>query len=239
MARVLLGVCGGIAAYKAVELVRLAQKAGHSVRVVATPAAERFVGTATFAGITGAPVLVSEFEDDPLRGAWPGEDPPAHAPLSHLELANRADVFLIAPLSANTLASWRQAPPTACSPPPLSRARAIGHTIVAPAMNNHMYENAAVQANLATLAARGITVLEPGTGPLGSPGEHGIGRLPEPPQLLEAIERALAPRDLDGLRVLVTAGGTREPIDSVRFIGNRSSGRMGFALAREAHAARR
>jgi phosphopantothenoylcysteine decarboxylase/phosphopantothenate--cysteine ligase len=97
-----------------------------------------------------------------------------------------------------------------------------------------MYEHPATQANLATLRARGVTVLEPGTGALGSPGEFGIGRLPEPPELVAAVETALTPPDLDGLNVLVTAGGTREPIDAVRFIGNRSSGRMGFALAEEA-----
>ena len=104
-------------------------------------------------------------------------------------------------------------------------------------MNNHMYEHAATQANLETLRARGVTVLEPGTGALGSKGEWGVGRLREPPELLAAFEALVptgAPRPLDGLRVLVTAGGTREPIDSVRFVGNRSSGRMGFALADEA-----
>ena len=104
MARILLGVTGGIAAYKALEFTRLATKAGHAVRVIQTEASQRFVGTACFAGITGAPVLTSECERDPLRGAFPGDPPPAHAPLSHLELVERADVFLIAPASANTLA---------------------------------------------------------------------------------------------------------------------------------------
>ncbi len=104
MARILLGVTGGIAAYKALELTRLAIKAGHAVRVIQTPAAQRFVGAASFAGITGAPVLTSEWEDDPLRGAFPGDAAPAHAPIGHLELVERADVFAVAPLSANTLA---------------------------------------------------------------------------------------------------------------------------------------
>jgi phosphopantothenoylcysteine decarboxylase/phosphopantothenate--cysteine ligase len=108
--------------------------------------------------------------------------------------------------------------------------------LVAPAMNNHMYEHAATRANLDTLRSRGVTVLDPGVGALGSKHEWGVGRLPEPPELLAAIEAALAGvGDLDGLRILVTAGGTREPIDSVRFVGNRSSGRMGFALADAAH----
>src|SRR5215210_115798 len=104
MARILLGVTGGISAYKAVELVRLATKAGHSVRVVQTPASLRFVGRSTFEGVTGAPVLVDEFEADPARGAFPGEEPPDHAPISHLELVRRADAYAIAPASANTIA---------------------------------------------------------------------------------------------------------------------------------------
>jgi phosphopantothenoylcysteine decarboxylase/phosphopantothenate--cysteine ligase len=235
MARLLLGVSGGIAAYKALELTRLATKAGHKVRVIQTEASTRFVGTASFAGITGAPALISEWEPDPLRGAFPGDPPPAHAPLSHLQLAETADVFLVAPASANTLAKLAagQADNLLCTAA-LAFRRPL---VLAPAMNDAMYEHPATQANLATLRARGAIVLEPGTGALGSPGEFGIGRLPEPPALLAAVEAALAAKpggDLDGLRVLVTAGGTREPIDAVRFVGNRSSGRMGFALADEA-----
>jgi len=235
MARILLGVTGGIAAYKALELTRLATKAGHAVRVIQTEASTRFVGTASFAGITGAPVLITEWEPDPLRGAFPGDPPPAHAPLSHLQLAETADLFVIAPASANTLAKL-----AAGQADNLLTAAALAcrrPLVLAPAMNDAMYEHPATQANLATLRERGATVLEPGTGLLGSPGEWGIGRLPEPPALLAAIEAALDAQpggDLDGLRVLVTAGGTREPIDAVRYIGNRSSGRMGFALADEA-----
>jgi phosphopantothenoylcysteine decarboxylase/phosphopantothenate--cysteine ligase len=233
MPRILLGVCGGIAAYKALEFTRLATKAGHSVRVVCTEAATRFVGTASFAGITGAPVLITEWEPDPLRGAFPGDPLPEHAPLSHLALVENADVYAIAPATAHTLAKLAggqadnllTAAALACRRP----------LIVAPAMNDAMYEHPATQANLATLRARGVTVLEPGTGALGSPGEFGIGRLPEPPELLAAVEAALpGGGDLDGLNVLVTAGGTREPIDAVRFVGNRSSGRMGLALAARA-----
>lgn len=245
MARVLLGVTGGIAAYKALEFTRLATKAGHAVRVIQTEASTRFVGPASFAGITGAPVLVTEWEPDPLRGAFPGDPPPAHAPLSHLQLVETADVFLVAPASANTLAKL-----AAGAADNLLTAAALAcrrPLLLAPAMNDAMYEHRATQANLATLRARGATVLEPGIGALGSPGEWGIGRLPEPPELLAAVEAALdgecrerlAMRDIhdtrwSDVRVLVTAGGTREPIDAVRFIGNRSSGRMGFALAEEA-----
>jgi phosphopantothenoylcysteine decarboxylase/phosphopantothenate--cysteine ligase len=233
MARLLLGVSGGIAAYKAIELARLAIKAGHAVRVIQTEASTRFVGTASFAGITGAPVLVTEWEPDPLRGAFPGDPAPDHAPLSHLELVERADAFLIAPASANTIAKL-----AAGQADNLLTAAALAcrrPLIVAPAMNGAMYEHAATQDNLARLRERGVRVLDPGTGSLASLGEYGIGRLPEPPELLSAFEDALRTgRELDGLRVLVTAGGTREPIDAVRYVGNRSSGRMGFALAEEA-----
>src|SRR5215210_1444870 len=178
MARILLGVSGGIAAYKALEVVRLATKAGHAVRVIQTEASTRFVGTASFAAITGAPVLITEWEPDPLRGAFPGEPAPEHAPLSHLALAERADVFAIAPASANTLAKLAHghadnlltAAALACRRP----------LIVAPAMNDAMYEHAATRANLALLRERGAIVLEPGTGSLASLGEEGIGRLPEP-----------------------------------------------------------
>src|SRR3954453_711058 len=138
MARLLLGVTGGIAAYKSVELVRLAVKAGHSVRVVQTPASLNFVGRATFEGITGAPVLVDEFERDPARGAYPGDPEPEHAGISHLELVRRADVYVIAPASANTLAKLAGGhadnlvtSAALASPAPL---------VLAPAMNNRMYE---------------------------------------------------------------------------------------------------
>ncbi|MTD43146.1 bifunctional phosphopantothenoylcysteine decarboxylase/phosphopantothenate--cysteine ligase CoaBC [Conexibacter sp. W3-3-2] len=239
MARVLIGVTGGIAAYKALELVRLATKAGHAVRVVQTPTAQQFVGAMSFAGLTGAPVLVSEFERDPARGAFPDQAPPEHDPLSHLELVANADVLVIAPASANTIAKLAHG-----LADNLLTSAALAATcpvLVAPAMNNAMYEHAATQANLATLRDRGVVVIDPGTGALGSKGEWGVGRLAEPADLLARIEAVLAGRPTagpwDGLRVLVTAGGTREPIDSVRYVGNRSSGRMGFALA-DAAAAR-
>jgi phosphopantothenoylcysteine decarboxylase / phosphopantothenate---cysteine ligase len=234
MARILLGVSGGIAAYKALELARLATRAGHGVRVVMTHTATRFVGAASFEGIVGAPVLIDEFERDPLRGAFPGEPPPAHDPIGHLEVAANADAYVVAPASANTIAklaagigdSMLTTAFLACAAP---RA-------VVPAMNDRMYEDAATQDNLRVLRERGVRVIDPESGPLASRGEHGVGRLPAPESLLGEIESLLPspPGPWDGMRVLVTAGGTREPIDAVRYIGNRSSGRMGVALAERA-----
>jgi phosphopantothenoylcysteine decarboxylase/phosphopantothenate--cysteine ligase len=231
MARLLLGVSGGIAAYKALELARLATLAGHGVRVVMTETATRFVGAASFEGIVGAPVLVSEFERDPMRGAFPGDDQAAHDPIGHLELAGRCDAYLVAPASANTVS--KLASGAADSMLTTSFLACTAPRLVAPAMNDRMYADAATQANLAALRARGVEVIEPDEGKLASRGEFGRGRLPDPELLLARVEASLptGDRPWDGLRVLVTAGGTREPIDPVRFIGNRSSGRMGIALA--------
>jgi phosphopantothenoylcysteine decarboxylase/phosphopantothenate--cysteine ligase len=252
MARILLGVSGGIAGYKALEFVRLATAAGHSVRAVQTPASLRFVGRASFAALTGAPSLVGEHEHDPARGTFPGQADPSHEPISHLALVANADLYLIAPASANTIAKLAGGLAdnllTSCA---LAAACPV---LVAPAMNNHMYEHAATQANLRTLRERGVTVLEPGVGRLASAGEEGVGRMAEPAALLAAcesllgasgaepssvvngagVEPARARGSLEGLTVLITAGGTREPIDSVRYVGNSSSGRMGLALARVA-----
>jgi phosphopantothenoylcysteine decarboxylase/phosphopantothenate--cysteine ligase len=275
MARLLLGVSGGIAAYKSLEFARLATLAGHGIRVLMTENAERFVGAASFEGIVGAPVLNSEFDRDPMRGAFPGEPgEEGHDPIGHLELAGNCDAFLVAPASANTLA--KLAGGFADSMLATSFLACTAPRLVAPAMNDRMYADAATQANLATLRERGVEVIEPGEGLLASRGERGRGRLPDPEELLARVEAALAgdersaaavetvllgeeratsaaetalldggataatvdaeapaaePGPWTGLRVLVTAGGTREPIDSVRFIGNRSSGRMGIALA--------
>jgi len=246
MSRILLGVSGGIAAYKALELVRLATGVGHAVRVVQTPASRRFVGAASFQALTGAPVLVSEFERDPTRGAFPGQQLPEHEPLSHLELVANAELYVIAPASANTIAKL-----TAGLADNLLSSCALAAVcplVIAPAMNNRMYEHPATQANLQTLRERGAQIVEPDSGRLASRGEHGIGRLAEPARILAACEATLteaAPVNTpvpvteedgawSGLKVLVTAGGTREPIDSVRFVGNSSSGRMGLALAQSA-----
>ncbi|MGH2953128.1 MAG: bifunctional phosphopantothenoylcysteine decarboxylase/phosphopantothenate--cysteine ligase CoaBC [Solirubrobacterales bacterium] len=237
MSRILLGVSGGIAAYKALELARLATKAGHGVRVLMTPAAKRFVGAASFEGIVGAPVLGDEFERDPLRGAFPGDELPAHDPIGHLAVVGNADAYLVAPASANTLA--KLAAGLADSMVTTSFLACAAPRAVAPAMNDRMYADPATQANVATLRQRGVRVIDPEEGALASRGEHGVGRLPDPERLLAEVEAMLPSTSgpWDGLRVLVTAGGTREPLDPVRFIGNRSSGRMGLALA--AAAARR
>src|SRR4051794_24003492 len=185
-------------------------KAGHAVRVIQTEASTRFVGVATFAGISGAPVLLTEWEPDPLHGAFPGDAPPAHAPLSHLELVERADAFLIAPASANTVAKLAgghadnllTAAALACRRP----------LIVAPAMNSAMYEHPATRDNLARLRERGVRVLDPGTGSLASIGEAGVGRLPEPPRVLATFVVAPSPRAAPGVgawvRVFVTPWGT-------------------------------
>ena len=130
MPRILLGVCGGIAAYKALEFTRLAMKAGHSVRVVQTEASTRFVGTASFAGITGAPVLVTEWEPDPLRGGFPGDPLPEHAPLSHLALVERANVYLVAPAMSRGWPGWRDAHTSRCSWP--ERRSAVAGTPTRP-----------------------------------------------------------------------------------------------------------
>lgn len=234
MARILLGVTGGIAAYKALEFVRLATTAGHSVRVVQTESSTRFVGQASFEALTGAPVLTSEWESDPARGAFPGQELPGHDPLNHLELVRNADVFVIAPATANTIAKLA----TGLADNLLTSC-ALASTcplVIAPAMNHNMWRHPSTRANVETLSERGAFIVEPGEGALASRGEWGEGRLAEPPRILDAAEAQVpaGTRPWDGLRVLVTAGGTREPIDGVRYIGNRSSGRMGFALVQAA-----
>src|ERR1700761_2190636 len=220
MSRLLIGVSGGIAAYKAVETARLAIRAGHAVRVIQTERSTEFVGKATFEGITGAPVLIDEFEPDPLRGAYPGEPTPAasRTPITHLAIVQRADAFLIAPARANTIA--RLAAGSADSLVTTAALAAGGAdgvpVLVAPAMNDRMYRHPATQANLALLAERGVTIVGPTTGELASHGEHGTGRMSEPAELLAAVETAIGAGSSDhavptwlSRRVLVTAGGTR------------------------------
>src|SRR3984893_5330293 len=157
----------------------MATAAGHSVRVLQTPASRRFVGRASFAALTGAPVLLSEFERDPARAAFPGQPAPAQEPWSHLALVANAEVYLIAPASANTIAKLASgiADNLVCS----CALAATCPVLLAPAMNNHMYEHAATRANVQTLSDRGVQILEPGVGRLASAGEEGGGRLAEPP----------------------------------------------------------
>ena len=233
MARLLLGVSGGIAAYKALEAARLAVKRGHAVRVIqdaGESAARRprlVRGNHRGAGAHGRVRARSRARLVSRRGAA------ERAPISHLALVERADLYLIAPATANTLAKLAHGHADNLVS---TAALAAAWLQIGPRRRSttRMYLSPATQANLELLTARGITVIPPGEGALASHGEHGIGRMAEPAELLEACESLLTRPSLEGLRVLVTAGGTREPIDSVRYVGNRSSGRMGFALAREA-----
>jgi phosphopantothenoylcysteine decarboxylase/phosphopantothenate--cysteine ligase len=216
---VVLGVGGGIAAYKACEVARLVVKGGGAVRVVMTPNATRFVGPLTFQALTGHPVLVDLL------------DPAADRSYGHLELARSADLFLVAPATADLVGRLRAGiaddavttTALACTCP----------VLLAPAMNTRMWESPAVQENVAALRARGWHVVGPSSGELAD-GDVGAGRLAAPEEIAREAARLLGPRDLSGRRVLVTAGPTREPIDPVRFVSNPSSGKMGYAAARAA-----
>jgi len=220
VAEVLLGVSGGIAAYKAVDVMRILQRRGHGVTVVMTRAARRFVGPATFAALSGRPVGVDLFGPE----GRPGYD--------HLELARRADLLLVAPASANTIA--RMAAGLGDGLLGAVHLAFDGPVVIAPAMNTRMWLHPATADNLALLSARGVAVVPPASGLLAD-GETGVGRLADPAEIADAAEARLAGAgSLAGRRVLVSAGGTREPIDRVRYVGNRSSGRMGWALAEAA-----
>jgi phosphopantothenoylcysteine decarboxylase/phosphopantothenate--cysteine ligase len=222
MARILLGVSGGIAAYKAVDSLRALQRRGHDVHVVMTRGATRFVGAATFAALSGNRVGTTLFGNDELPD------------YRHLDLARGADVFVVAPATANTIA--RLAAGFGDDLLTSTYLAYAGPVLVAPAMNTRMWEHPATVTNIETIRSRGIHVIPPGEGLLAD-GDIGAGRLAETEDIVAAVEAVLATGgapvsgDLSGRRVLVTAGGTREPIDSVRFVGNRSSGRMGFAVA--------
>jgi len=220
--RVLLGVTGGVAAYKAAELARLLIRNNVSVRVAMTEAGARFVGPATFQALTGQPVMTS---------LWDESVPNA---MGHIALSREADAIVIAPASANFIAKLAQGLAddllsTLC----LARNCPL---LVAPAMNREMWDNAATQRNIEQLRADGVAILGPASGEQAC-GETGLGRMLEPQALLEGILGAFAPRVLEGRKVLVTAGPTFEAIDTVRGITNRSSGKMGYAIA-EAAAAR-
>ncbi len=220
---VLLGVTGGIAAYKAAELLRGLQKAGMDVRVVMTRAATRFVGPWTFETLSMHPVRLDEVSE--LR---------ADSRITHVEDSKEADIMVIAPATANTIAKMANGIADNLL---TSMYLAFGKTVVvAPAMNTQMWEHPATQRNIATLREHGVFVVEPGAGELAC-GDFGSGRMADPASIVAEVKLRLQvqrKRDLRGMRVIITAGGTREPIDAVRFIGNRSSGKMGFALARAA-----
>jgi phosphopantothenoylcysteine decarboxylase/phosphopantothenate--cysteine ligase len=221
---VLVGVSGGIAVYKAVELVRLLVKDGFAPVVVATEAAKRFVMPLTFAAISGSPVL-DEGSAWHAGSGW----------FQHVELARRARVMVVAPATANTVA--KLAAGLADNLLTAVYLAFRGPVVVAPSANWAMYEHPATQGNLRTLVERGVEVLPTGEGALAC-GESGSGRMAEPEQILAAVKRAFAAAasgPLAGRKVVVTAGGTREPLDAVRFIGNRSSGKMGRAVADEAY----
>src|SRR6187401_1949958 len=208
MARILVGVSGGIAAYKACELVRLLVKGGHDVVPLVTPGAERFVRADTFLALARRP---------------PAEDLYAHL--------TRGDLLVVAPCTANTLAKLAHG--LADNLPTQAALAHRGPLLVAPAMNPRMWAHPATRANAGILRERGAELVGPDEGETAE-GEWGVGRMAEPAEIAARAAQLLAPPSLAGRRVLVTAGGTREPLDSVRFLGNRSSGRMGVAVAEEA-----
>lgn len=222
MASVLLGVTGGIAAYKACEVLRLFDKAGHRVRVVMTRTATEFVGPLTFETLSKAPVLT---DAQPL-----GEN----GSILHIEYADEADVFVIAPCTANVIAKLAQG--IADDALSTTALAFTGPVLIAPAMNVNMWHSASVRENLDVLRKRGIHVVEPSSGDLAC-GWVGEGRLAEPPEIVEAVLKIVdAHKDLGRLRVVISAGPTQEKIDPVRYISNRSSGKMGYAIAEAARA---
>ncbi|MBN1171252.1 MAG: bifunctional phosphopantothenoylcysteine decarboxylase/phosphopantothenate--cysteine ligase CoaBC, partial [Micromonosporaceae bacterium] len=223
--RVVLGVGGGIAAYKVCELLRLLTESGHAVRVVPTAAGLRFVGAATWAALSGQPVVSDVFDDVDQ--------------VPHVRLGQSADLVIVAPATADLLA--RAACGLADDLLTTTLLTARCPVLYVPAMHTEMWRNPATKANVALLRERGAVVLDPAVGRLTGP-DSGPGRLPEPAEIVAVAQDLLRPAgdpsgassgrmDLCGRRVVVTAGGTREPIDPVRFIGNRSSGRQGYAFA--------
>lgn len=221
--KVLLGITGGIAAYKSAEVLRGLQRDGVDVRVVMTPAATEFVGPLTFETLSGHPVHLD------------GQMVRSDSGITHIEEGREADLLLIAPATANTLAKMAQG--IADNLLTTTYLAFSGPVVVAPAMNANMWSHPATQQNLAVLEERGVTIVQPDEGELAC-GVYGAGRMAEPDGVVAEVKLRLQVErksDLRGLKVLVTAGGTQEPIDAVRFIGNRSSGKMGFSLARAAH----
>jgi phosphopantothenoylcysteine decarboxylase/phosphopantothenate--cysteine ligase len=215
--RIVLGISGGIAAYKAIEVCRRLVDAGAHVVPVMTAGAERFVGRTTFSALATEPVQTS---------LWDGPDP-----IPHTRLGQSADLILVAPATARVVAAYAMGLSTDLLINALLATRAP--VIVCPAMHTEMWEHPAVQANVATLRARGVHIVEPDSGRLAG-GDIGAGRLAAPETIVAAVQRVLGGGELAGLHVVVSAGGTREPIDAVRVIANRSSGKQGYAIAAEA-----
>jgi phosphopantothenoylcysteine decarboxylase/phosphopantothenate--cysteine ligase len=216
---IVVGVTGGIAAYKTVHLVRLLTKGGHDVTVVPTEDALRFVGLPTWEAISRHPVTTS-VHDDVAR-------------VRHVALGQGADLVIVAPATANSIAKMTAGLADDLLGTTLLATEAP--VLIAPAMHAEMWRHPATQANIATLRERGVHIVGPADGELAG-GDSGPGRMSEPEEIVDAARALLAPGDLAGIRVVVSAGGTREPIDPVRFLGNRSSGRQGAALAAEAAA---
>ena len=218
---IVLGVSGGIAAYKSVEVLRLLQKAGADVRVVMTRNAEWFVGRMTFEAISGHPVFIEMFS---------GQSDPH---MRHITWAQEADAVIIAPATADIIGKLA----SGIADDALSTFMMVvtAPRLLSPSMNTNMYESRSVQRNLRTLQDDGYMIVSPGAGELAC-GTVGAGRLPEPEQIVDSVAASLTPKDFAGKRVLVSAGPTREPIDPVRFVSNPSSGKMGFAIARAAAA---
>ena len=220
--RVVLGVGGGITAYKACEVLRRLTESGHDVRVVPTEGALKFVGAATFEALSGRPVRTGVFDDVPE--------------VPHVRLGQTADLVVVAPATANLIAKAAGGLADDLLTNTLLTARCP--VLLVPAMHTEMWEHPATRHNVALLRSRGVVVAEPASGRL-TGADTGKGRLPEPAEIVELAKLLLArsdalPRDLDGVHVAISAGGTREPLDPVRFLGNRSSGRQGYALARVA-----
>jgi phosphopantothenoylcysteine decarboxylase/phosphopantothenate--cysteine ligase len=215
--RIVLGVTGGIAAYKAVEVCRRLVDSGAHVAPIMTKGASRFIGETTLSALASEPVQTSLWDED--------------SPIPHTRLGQGADVIVVCPATARLLADYAAGRSADLLTATLLATRAP--VVVCPAMHTEMWEHPAVQDNVATLRARGVHVVEPESGRLAG-GDIGHGRLADPSVIVAAVGAALTVADLAGLRVVVTAGGTREPIDPVRFIGNRSSGKQGIAIARAA-----
>src|SRR5437764_8813409 len=217
--KVVLGVTGGIAAYKAPDLVRRLRDVGAEVRVILTPNGARFVSPLSLAAVSDHGVLLDQWGD------------PGHGGVDHIELARWGELLLIAPATANVLAKLAVGiADDALSTYALAHR---GDVMVAPAMNTFMLQHPTVQQNMATLCERGVIVLDPDSGLLAC-GDEGNGRMPDPPVIADFVRQHFASRDLEGKSILVTAGPTREPIDPVRYVSNRSSGKMGYALAEAA-----